>query len=628
MAGATINGSTSNQYIDAKIVWSSTPNHQDNTSKVTAALYYKRNNTGYQTYGEGTFTITIDGTKTSVTKAVTITESAWVKAVEATKTISHKTDGSKSITISATGSMSGTSLSSTSCSGTAKLDTIPRATVINSVSCATNYFTGKMTYKYTPQSANYYNRCNISLNLDGEYIAVKSINLGQKSASQQTATVTLTSSELATIYNELTSAKQGTLRFTFRTYSDSAYSTQVGDVGYKEITLYIPNDATTKPSVSAILSPVSSLSGDFASLYIQGYSKVKASISATGKYKANIVSSKTTMVVEGKTYDSGDAFTSDYLRVSGSKSQVKITVTDSRGYSNSTTLSINVLAYSKPKLLPATGESSIICARCDANGNLTDSGTYLKIKAKRSFSRLSGQNDSTVRCRFKVTGSSSYSKWITLMDTGSTSDEIDTGALFTGEVSATNSHTVQINVVDSIGEQQTLEFDIPTERIYMDRAGSRRSLGIGKYAEEENTIDIAEDLTTIFRGNVKFAGEAWSSLGLSANVSESDSSCGRWGNTGCHYRVCAGGKHVYVAFNCAFTYSGSSIQINLDAMPSAYRPKRNVYAICATGGRAIARILVNNSGNIVVDWIQVITATEATTSSTVKWIDGYIDYWI
>ena len=119
MAGATINGSTSNQYIDAKIVWSSTPNNTDNTSVVTAALYYKRNNTGYETYGTGTFSITIDGTKTSATKNLTITNSDWVKAVEATKTVDHKTDGTKSITISATGSMSGTSLSSTSCRPTA-----------------------------------------------------------------------------------------------------------------------------------------------------------------------------------------------------------------------------------------------------------------------------------------------------------------------------------------------------------------------------------------------------------------------------------------------------------------------------------------------------------------------------
>ena len=63
MASGTIYGSTNNQYIDAKIEWSSTPTTATNSSKVTAALYYKRNNTGYETYGTGTFSISIGGNK-------------------------------------------------------------------------------------------------------------------------------------------------------------------------------------------------------------------------------------------------------------------------------------------------------------------------------------------------------------------------------------------------------------------------------------------------------------------------------------------------------------------------------------------------------------------------------------
>jgi hypothetical protein len=191
----------------------------------------------------------------------------------------------------------------------------------------------------------------------------------------------------------------------------------------------------------------------------------------------------------------------------------------------------------------------------------------------------------------------------------------------------TSSYVVQVGVVDTLGEEDTTTVSIPTAKIYMHRAGSINSLGIGKYAEEENTIDVAEEITTKFRGPVRFAGEAWINLGLSANVAESETNTGRWGGTGCYYRACAGDKHIYVAFNCAFTFSGSAIQVNAEPIPEAYRPDRNVYAICATGGRTVARILVNKSGNIFVDWIQVISSAEQTASSTVKWIDGYIDYW-
>lgn len=273
MASGTIIGTTGNQYIDTKIEWSSKANASDNTSTVTATLYYKRNNTGYYTYGMGAFTINIGGNKTSVGEQLSIGTS-WVKAVEGTTTISHNTDGTKSITISASGYIPDTSLSSTSCSGTAKLDTIPMATTIDSLSCSTKYFTGSLTYTYTPKSESHYNRCNISLNLDGTYIAVKTINLGKKTTSSKLGIVVLSSSELSTIYNELPDTTKGKIRFTLRTYSDSGYSKQVGDAQYKEITLYIPDVDSTKPTAVMSLSPTSSLNSPFDALYIKGYSKI------------------------------------------------------------------------------------------------------------------------------------------------------------------------------------------------------------------------------------------------------------------------------------------------------------------------------------------------------------------
>jgi hypothetical protein len=626
MASGTITGSTSNSYIDAKIVWSSSANTSANQSTVTAALYYKRNNTGYTTSGTGTFSITINGTKASATKTITITESAWVKVVENTVAVSHNSDGSKSITISASGGLPDTSLASTNVSGTATLDTIPRASTIDSVTCATKYFNGTMTYKYTPKSASYYNRCVIALNLNGTYTQVKVINIGTQSASQKTATVTLSESELSVIYNKLPSSTKGALRFTFRTYSDSGYSSQIGDAGYKEISLSIPNISATQPTATMTLSPVTALASPFNTLYIKGRTKVDANFTnGAGKYGASIKSY--TMSVNGKSY--GSPYTSEYLTTEGSVT-VTGTIKDSRGYSRTYTQTITVIPYTNPRITPASAEDEIICARCDADGNLNDSGTYLKIKAKRNYSKVVSdgvqKNFCSIRYRYKAEGGS-YSSWVTILATNSASDEVDTGALLGGALLPTSSYVVQVGVVDTIGEADTTTVSIPTDKIFWHRAGSINSFGFGKYAEEENTFDIAEDITTKFRGKVSFAGEAWINLGLSENVAESESNAGRWGGTGCYYRACAGEKHIYVAFNCAFTYSGSAIQVNAEPIPSAYRPDRNVYAICATGGRAVARILVNKSGYILVDWIQVISSAESTTSSTVKWIDGYIDYW-
>ena len=633
MITGTIIGSTGNQYIDAKIEWESVADPTNNRSTVTAALYYKRNNTGFTTSGTGTFTITINGVKASANKYLTITNGAWVLAVENTVTVNHSADGTKSIGISATGSIPDTSLSSTAVNGTVKLETIARASTIDSLSCATKYFTGKMTYKYTPKSASHYNRCVVALNLDGSFTQVKVISLGQQTAAQKTATVTLSEDELAIIYKKLPSTTQGVLRFTFRTYSDSGYSTQVGDAGYKEISLSIPNTTDTQPTATVTISPVSSLSSPFNTLYIKGRSKIDVNFTdAAGKYGASVVSYQVSCL--GKNY--GSPYTTEYITEDGDVT-VTATLKDSRGFSRTYTKVVTFFPYANPRIIPASGESEIVCARCDSSGNLSDSGTYLKIKAKRSYSKVvasgSQKNFCSIRYRYKAEGGS-YSAWTTILATNATSDEVSTGALLSGALALTKSYVVQVGVVDTLGEEYATTANIPTDKVYMHRAGHINALGIGKYAEEENTVDIAEDIKVKARGgltvgDIPISDTGWIDLGVNEDneaVMISANDVGRNG-AGCYYRV-INGNHVYVAFNCACTYSGSLLIVNKNKIPSKYCPARNAYAMVPTGGRAIIRAIANHSGNIVIDFVQLITATANTASADVNWIDGYIDYWV
>lgn len=467
-----------------RILWQSTQTGESWNGYTKTAKYYISINGGSETEYSVSYTLPQNSTKTIVDKTITVT---------------HKGDGSGTVKVR---TWMDTSISAgvVEKTETLTLTTIPRASTIDSLSCATKYFTGKITYKYTPKSSSYYNRCNISLNLNGEYIAVKRVDLGKKSASQQTASVTLTSDELATIYNELPSADKGTLRFTFRTYSDADYTVQVGDHGYKEVTLYIPEDSTTKPYLEVTVAPLHSLTGGFASLYIQGYSKVKADIVASGKYEAKISSIK--MEVGGKSYGSEDNYTSDYLSLKDNT--VKVTVVDARGFVQTKTIGITVIPYSKPKVLPATGERNIVCARCDKDGNLTDSGTYLKIKAKRSYSKCVSNGEQKnfcgLRYRYKkVTGS--YSSWTTILLYSKMDTEEVTTVQLSGGLSVASSYIVQVDAVDSLGHHTPATFEIPTEKIYMHRAGSRNSLGIGKYAEKDNTIEVADGIALELGGN-------------------------------------------------------------------------------------------------------------------------------
>ena len=482
-----VSGSVNNSANTSKvrILWTSTQTGESWNGYTRTAKYYISINGGAETEYSVSYTLPQSSTKT---------------IVDVTLTITHKSDGTGSVKVR---TWMDTSISAgvVEKSRSLTLTTIPRAATIDSLTCATKYFNDTMTYKYTPKSASYYNRCVITLNLNGTHTQVKSINLGTQSASQKTATVTLSESELSVIYNKLPSATKGTLRFTFYTYSDSGYSSQIGDAGYKEISLSIPNISATQPTATMTLSPVTALASPFNTLYVKGRAKVDANFTnGAGKYGASIVSY--TMSVNGKNY--GSPYTSDYLTTEGSVT-VTGTVTDSRGYSRTYTQTITVISYTNPKIIPQSGENGIVCERCDENGNFSDSGTYLRIKAKRSYSKVVSdgvqKNFCSIRYRYKAEDGS-YSSWTTILATNSSSDEVDTGALLGGALLPTSSYVVQVGVIDTIGEADTTTISIPTDKVYMHRAGSINALGIGKYAEEENTVDIAEHITTKARGGI------------------------------------------------------------------------------------------------------------------------------
>lgn len=416
-------------------------------------------------------------------------------------TVTHEDDGTKKATIywqwGASSSWAGFSAPASG-SFSLELPTIPRASIMDSLSCATGYLTGNLTYKYTPKSSAYYNKCDISLNVEGTHTTVKSINIGKKSAAQQTGTVTLSEAELATIYQKLPSANKGTLRFTLRTYSDSGYSKPVGSEGYKEITLSIPDDPTTKAEVSMNLAPVSSLPEAFAGLYIQGKTRVKAELSAEGKYGAGV--RELGMKVEGGTYDSGDDYISGYLPNYGSIT-VEGFARDSRGFTGSTSREIKVIPYAKPKILGA------VAARCDANGVIADNGTYLKIIAERSYSPVkSGEeqkNFCQIRYRYKTVSAQSYSQWFSLLDREDLSaDRVETAALQGGTFAVSTTYLVQIQAIDDIGESAETEIYVPTDIVHNHK--TKNGWGFGKYCEGENLMDVAWDAH--FHGDV-FIGE-------------------------------------------------------------------------------------------------------------------------
>jgi len=132
LAKGSFGVTTNNQYISGRVEWSSTTDIAGNYSKVKATLYLSRTNTGYRTYGSGSFTLNIGGSTKTNSGNFEFTYNSNTVCVTHEATIYHNDDGKKNITISVSGGLPGTSFTSTSGSKEITLDTIPRASSISS----------------------------------------------------------------------------------------------------------------------------------------------------------------------------------------------------------------------------------------------------------------------------------------------------------------------------------------------------------------------------------------------------------------------------------------------------------------------------------------------------------------
>lgn len=263
--------------------------------------------------------------------------------------------------------------------------------------------------------------------------------------------------------SQIPNVTSGKATITCTTYNGS---TPVGSASV-DITLTVPDNASTKPTVSMTLTPISSLGSAFSGLYIQNLTKVDGKISASGKYGASIKS--TQFAPSGYLTQTGDV-------------TVTAKATDSRGYVGSTSQTITVIPYSKPAVLPASGQSAVLCGRCNEEGSFIDAGTYLRIVAKRSYSTITADGVQKNFCtmRFRVNGGD----WQTLLSPTNTNNEVDT--VIPGvTLSLTEAYSVEIGVVDDIGNTASITKSIPTDKVDIHLREGGGGIAFGKYSTKD-----------------------------------------------------------------------------------------------------------------------------------------------
>ena len=287
------------------------------------------------------------------------------------------------------------------------------------------------------------------------------------------------------------SAVQGSMNITCTTYNGSA---KVGSISVT-LTVTVPNQASTQPSFTVSCVPVADLDSAFDGLYIRGRTRLKTSFTASSTYSA-IASCR--MTVEGKSYYGNPAISAE-LTVSGDQT-VKFQVTDARGYYKTAEQTITILAYDPPKAVPYTGEKSVICERCLSDGTASPVGTYLRIRAGRAYSILSGKNACTLSYAYKLTSAEDYSDWTVLLDAASDASETD--VILPDVVPlVTASYDIRIRAADTLGCETCLDFHIPTDAVTLHLRAGGKGAAFGKYAEADGLLDIAPDWDLRLKGS-------------------------------------------------------------------------------------------------------------------------------
>lgn len=236
MASGTINGSTGNSAVYAKIEWSYTQSVTENTSTVTATAYIRRIDDGtWNSHGTTNITLTINGSSKTESKYFYVGHggtSDWYQMITSTVDVAHNTDGSHSdITISCTSSGSGTTVEPISCSGTVSLPTIARASIPTGPSIA--YFDNNITIQTHRNSTSFIH--NITFSIGQAHILTTEKNITDSYTWK-------VPSSWADVCPTSTST---TLTVGVRTFSGN---TQIGGTQVLQIPLYVPD--SWKPSVS------------------------------------------------------------------------------------------------------------------------------------------------------------------------------------------------------------------------------------------------------------------------------------------------------------------------------------------------------------------------------------------
>lgn len=425
------------------------------------------------------WSVKVNGTSYSGTTTVGIEDNQTKTLASGSTTIAHNADGTKSFSYSFSQAFNitfaGASIGTISGSGSGVLNSIPRTSTLTipSISIGSE---GTLTI----------NRASSSFT---HTITVKIGDYSTTIATKTTATSVKFTPPMNWC-NAIPHAVSGLATYTITTYNGST------TVGSKSYTAPLTIPASVKPSIISVThtEAVSEISSRFSN-YIVGRSQLKFQITSSGSYGSAIKSASTSF--NGSVF-TGGSFTSDVIKSNLLKAVV--TVTDSRGRTNTAEVDIEALDYSSPQI------TVLKVDRANSDGTLNDKGTALLINYGFTISRLDDENEKSYKLEVKKTTATTY----TTVASGNVY-ELSTSAIVTSGITADDAYNVRLTITDSFHKDSnaiTKVIDAPTAFTLIDYHRSGKGMAFGKVAEKENAIEIAlpmyDRYGTVIRHGVGF----------------------------------------------------------------------------------------------------------------------------
>lgn len=417
LKGASGYSSLDNRYVMVLDYWEDTVDIANNTSRVHMKGWVYAENTAYSYHGYNTYgTVSTDGRSTTgdnYTGYVGGSDNNVV-LVEDYFTVTHGTDGSKTVTVSFTFETAYPKLANKTISTSFTLTTIPRTsnqTVAQAAPDSGDASTTmrKITITSNRASSSFTHYCDVYY---GGVLRERVPSSGTYGASQVWKPTYDT-------YAPLVKGNSITVSLIQHTYNGSTY------IGSKSIDVAIPiprQSGKTVPTMSSIALDEANTNipsnwfGDTLT-FIQNLSRIKATINGASEPKdANITGYN--IKIDNVTYTS-NAVTSQVLTTDGSQN-VTYKVTSSRGYDSETsTEPINVISYVQPAV-------SDTCSvdRCTSAGVLDDMGEYIKLSFRGEIQPItfsgSNLNAKAFYVAIKEDTSSTYSDYYLVSDSAYT----------------------------------------------------------------------------------------------------------------------------------------------------------------------------------------------------------------